>query len=88
MEWTEYFILVAGFALVPALFMLYLLFRRTQERVVEESKLSAMLSRSRSMRAYFERLDEIVAELSILRNRVEKMELKLRDIEKEERKND
>lgn len=55
---------------------------------MEESKLSAMLSRSRSMRAYFERLDEIVAELSILRNRVEKMELKLRDIEKEERKND
>lgn len=86
MDVPDYFLVLAGFLLVLVLVLLYMYFRRTQGRVMEESKLSALLSRSSSMRSYFERFDEMDAELSILRTQITEIESRLRAIEKRREK--
>jgi len=84
----DYFLVVASFLLVLVTSLLYLLFRRTQREVMEESKVSTLMHRSRLMKDYLERFDEFDAELSMLRNRLEDIEIRLKNIEKEESKND
>lgn len=81
MDLPDYFLVIAAFLLVLVILLLYMLFRRTSERAVEESRLSVLLSRSRSMRVFLERLDEIDAELSILRSQVARLDLKVTTIE-------
>jgi len=82
MDLVDYYLLFGGILLPLVLLLLYTLFRQTQERVREESKLSALLSRSRSMKSFLERFDEIDAELSILRTQIAKIESELKAIEK------
>ena len=84
----DYFLILGGFLLVLAILLLYLLFRRIQREVMEGSRISALMSRSRSMKDYLERFDEFDAELSILRNRLADIEARLKNLEKEESKND
>lgn len=88
MDVPDYFLVVASFLLVLVTSLLYLLFRRTQREVMEESKVSTLMHRSRLMKDYLERFDEFDAELSMLRNRLEDIEIRLKNIEKEESKND